>query len=301
MPKENYFNRYSHIIKRLEKGPATYAEISIYLQQQSSIFDIDLDISQRTFQRDIKEIYSLLGYDIQSEKTGNKRYFISERPEAKQHTQRLLESFQIMNALKNAQGFQGVVLLENRKPNGLEHFHGLLYAINEKRIISFDYVKFEDDIVTSRTVHPLALKESQGRWYLVSVDTKDNQMKVFGLDRINGLDIFKSSYRASYDFNLEEYFKNAFGINTENNTEPTKIQLRFGYTQGQYIKSFPLHESQIIIADNSKEVVIGLSVYITWDFIKELLSWGPDLEVISPTTLKTQLKLILKKTLQQYN
>lgn len=301
MPKENYFNRYAHIIKRLEKGPATFTEISNYLQQQSSIFDIDLDISQRTFQRDIKEIYSLLGYDIQSEKTGNKRYFIADRPEAKQHTQRLLESFQIMNALKNAHGFQGAVLLETRKPNGLDHFHGLLYAINEKRIITFEYIKFEDDIVTIRTVHPLALKESQGRWYLVGMEIKANQMKVFGLDRINALDIHKTLYRTNYVINLEAHFKPAFGINTENNTESTKIQLKFAYTQGQYIKSFPLHESQIIIDENSKEVVIGLSIYITWDFIKELLSWGPDMEVISPATLKTQVKSILKKTLKQYD
>lgn len=301
MPKENYFNRYAHIIKRLEKGPATYIEISSYLEQQSSIFDIDLNISQRTFQRDIKEIYSLLGYDIQSEKTGSKRYFIADRPEAKQHTQRLLESFQIMNAIKNAQDFEGAVLLETRKPNGLDHFHGLLYAINEKRIITFEYVKFEDDIVTNRTVHPLALKESQGRWYLVAMEIKSNQLKVFGLDRMNALDIHKTVYKNTTDFNLEAHFKPAFGINTENNTEPTKIQLKLAYTQGQYIKSFPLHESQIIIAENNKEVVIGLSIYITWDFIKELLSWGPDLEVISPVTLKTQLKSILKKTLKQYD
>ena len=82
---------------------------------------------------------------------------------------------------------------------------------------------------------------------------------------------------------------------------PEDLQDLFSYTQGQYIKSFPLHESQIIITENSKEVVIGLSIYITWDFIKELLSWGPDMEVISPATLKTQVKSILKKTLKQYD
>jgi proteasome accessory factor B len=97
-------------------------------------------------------------------------------------------------------------------------------------------------------------------------------------------------YFLATEFNLDEYFKPAFGINTKNNTKSTKIQLRSCYRQGQYIKSFPLHESQIIMADNSKEVVIGLSIYITWDFIKELLSLGPDLEVFSPTTFKTRMK-----------
>ena len=99
MPKENYLNRYALIIGRLEKGPATYKEIAHFLEQQSEIYGADLIISQRTFQRDIKEIYTLTSYDIQNELKGDKRYYIAERPEAKEHSHRLLESFQIMKRI----------------------------------------------------------------------------------------------------------------------------------------------------------------------------------------------------------
>ena len=84
MPKENYLSRYSHIVKRLERGPATFQEIAHYLENQSEIEGIQLVISQRTFQRDIKEIYTMFGYDIQNEQKGDKRYYIADTPDHKQ-------------------------------------------------------------------------------------------------------------------------------------------------------------------------------------------------------------------------
>jgi predicted DNA-binding transcriptional regulator YafY len=301
MPKENYLSRYSHIVKRLERGPATFQDIALYLEKQSEIEDINLVISQRTFQRDIKEIYTMFGYDIQNEQKGDKRYYIADVPEQKQHSLRLLESYQIMHALQNARGYEKVVLLEKRQSRGIEHFTGLLYAINEKKSLAFEYTKFQDDIVTKRVVHPLALKEAQGRWYLIAVDTKDNRLKTFGLDRMDGIDIHKTSFKAKYQYDLNEYFRHAFGINTESQTEPATVRLSFNYEQGQYIKSFPLHESQQILVDNENGVEVKLTIYITWDFVKELLSFGPNMKVLYPISLKNELKALLTKTLKLYS
>lgn len=300
MPKQNYLIRYGYIINRLEKGPASFQDIASFLEKMSDINDMDLRISQRTFQRDIKEIYTMFGYDIKNEQKGDKRYYIYEKPEEKQTAQRLIESFQMMHAVQSSVGFEQVVLLEKRKSKGVEHFTGLLYAINEKRILSFEYTKFQDDIATSRVVHPLALKEAQGRWYLIAVDTKDNRLKTFGLDRMDVLDIHKANYKVKYDYNLSTYFKHSFGINTEGLSTPDQIQLWFDYEQGQYIKSYPLHESQVILQDDADGVVIQLTVYVTWDFIQELISYGPNMKVLQPIQLKNRIKGILEETLKQY-
>jgi hypothetical protein len=40
MPKENYLSRYSHIVKRLERGPATFQDIALYLEKQSEIEEL---------------------------------------------------------------------------------------------------------------------------------------------------------------------------------------------------------------------------------------------------------------------
>jgi predicted DNA-binding transcriptional regulator YafY len=46
--------------------------------------------------------------------------------------------------------------------------------------------------------------------------------------------------------------------------------------------------------------VVELFVYLSWDFIKELLSWGPEMTVLGPVNLRARMKMLLKETLDQY-
>ncbi len=300
MPKETYISRFSLIIKRLERAPATYEQIANYLEDESAIQDKDFNISLRTLQRDIKDIYAQLDIEIVNEKKGDKRYFIKSRPETQEHSQRLLESYQVINAIHASQDFEDIVFLESRKPKGLEHFYGLLYAIKNKRVVNFQHYKYWDETITNRTVHPLVLKESQGRWYLVAVDTKDNQLKTFGLDRMTDIDISKIKFREIYTYNLKELFTHSFGIISLDNEKPQTVHLQFSYEQGQYVKTYPLHTSQKIVEENTKVVMVELVVFITYDFIRELLSFGAELQVLGPAKLRTVIKKHLVNTLKKY-
>jgi hypothetical protein len=51
--------RYSLIIKKLRKRETTFKEISDYLAFESELQDYDFNVSKRTFQRDVKDIFSL--------------------------------------------------------------------------------------------------------------------------------------------------------------------------------------------------------------------------------------------------
>ena len=295
MSKEIFIARFSLIIRRLERGPATYEQIAQYLENESTIQDKNFSISKRTLQRDIKDIYSQLNIEIVNEKKGDKRYFIKNKTETLDYGQRILESYQIINVITTAQGFSDIVFLESRKPKGLEHFYGLVFAIKNKRIISFQHFKFWDDRLTLRKVHPLGLKEAQNRWYLIAVDTKDNKLKTFGLDRIDDIDISKTRFNESYGYNLHQHFVHAFGITNDESRKPQLVRIKFNYQQGQYIKAFPLHGSQKIITENETEVIIEVYIYVTYDFIKELLSCGPEMQILSPQKLRSDIKKLLQK------
>lgn len=121
----------------------------------------------------------------------------------------------MMNVIKASQQIGNYIYFEKRKSKGIEHIYGLLHAIKNKRIISFNHYKYYDETITNRIVHPLALKEAKGRWYLLAVDTKDEKLKSFGLDRINDLEISKTSYRQKYNHDFEALFLHSFGINSE--------------------------------------------------------------------------------------
>ena len=301
MPKETFISRFALIIKRLEKGPATYDQIAKYLEDESAIQDKQFSISLRTLQRDIKDIQSQLGVEIANEKKGDKRYFIKNRAETEEYGERLLESYQIVNAINAAQEFTNFVFLEARKPKGLDNFYGLLYAIRNKRVLNFSHTKYPNQVMTKRTVHPLGVRESQGRWYLIAVDSKDKRLKTFGLDRIEDIDISKTKYRESYAYNLKDFFLHSFGITNGKEEKPQLIQLQFSHDQAEYIKAYPLHSSQKTTREDKKYLIVEILVFVTYDLVKEFLSYGADLVVLSPVSLQNEIKKSLSNTLTLYS
>ena len=300
MPKQTFLSRYALIIKRLEKSPATFQEIANYLEREADIQDKDFTISIRTFQRDIKDIYEQLDIEIVNERKGDKRYFIKERSEDLQRSQRLLDSYQTINAINASQEFHQYVFLETRKPKGLEHFYGLLYVIKSKLILKFNHYKYWDDTLTERKVHPLALKESQGRWYLLAIDTKDAAFKTFGLDRMDEIEITKTKFKEKYDYDFNTMFSNCFGILNVDDAKPQTVQLAFTYQQGQYVKNYPLHHSQKIVKENTKQIIVELSIGITYDFIMEILHFGDEVKVLQPFSLVKEIVKISDAVAKKY-
>ena len=298
MPKREYILRYTSIIKRLRKSEATFDEISDYLQRESEFQGYEFSVSKRTFQRDVEDIRSMYGVDMQYD-FSRKVYRIAE-DEREDENSRMLEAFDMYNTLNKSEGFADYIHFEKRKPQGTEHFYGLLHAIKNRYYIQLKHQKFWDDDVTERKVKPLGLKEFKGRWYLIAKDEKSYPVKTFGLDRILDFTITKQRFEKVPAKEINALFANCFGIINPTDTEPEKIVLSFTPFEGKYILSYPFHHSQHPIINDDKEIRIELYMHITYDFVMELLSYGEELKVIAPASLKKEICTKLKNTLKQY-
>lgn len=237
MSKKESFSRYFLIIKKLQKKPASLAEIFDYLEKESAFKDYDFTISKRTFQRDLDDIKTIFDIFIQYD-FSKKVYFIEDRGR-QEITDRILEAFDTINALNLSDRLSNHIHFEKRKPQGTEHLYGLLHAIKNKVQVSFTYQKFWEEELSSRTVEPYALKESKNRWYILANDLKDKQVKTFALDRITDLEISNKRFQIPTNFNVNEYFKYSFGIISPNEMKPEEVILSFDPIQGKYIKSLP--------------------------------------------------------------
>lgn len=303
MKKDFYLTRYALIIKRLENSPATYVQLEDYLLNSFEFQDAGIkSYSIRTLQRDIREISDLFNLSIHNKKKGDNRYYIDSRPimEVDEYNQKLLESFQVSNALNLHPDFSNFIFFESRKPTGVEHFYDLFFAIRNKRMVSFEHYNYKNKLMTSRTVHPLALKESKDRWYLIAIDTKDKALKSFGLDRINYLDVSKNKFREKYNYNFREHFKNAFGVMNLTEQKPQKIVLKCSRHQGEYIKSFPLHQSQKETRETPDEIYFEFFLHPTYDFMQEILSYGKEVTVLEPKCLVDDIRTHLQESLNSY-
>ena len=76
--------------------------------------------------------------------------------------------------------------------------------------------------------------------------------------------------------------------------------MSFEPLQGQYIKSLPLHPTQKILTDNADELRISLTVFLTYDFIMELLSYGDTVQAVQPQELIDKLKGIYERAKEKY-
>jgi predicted DNA-binding transcriptional regulator YafY len=291
--------RHNLIINKLRRGcRATFDEIQDYLDLESDIRGEDLSISKRTFIRDMAAIGEIYGIYIKYDYSA-RNYFI-EDDFSEDFQNRRMEALDVFNALKIKERQQNAIFLDNRQNAGTEHLYGLLHAINKRLQVSYNYQTFHYENAVERTVKPLAIKEFRYRWYLFAQNAQGEKVKCYGLDRMSNLQISNTKFDMPVDFNLSEQLKYCFGIISPNAAEPSEVILSFEPLQGQYIKSLPLHHTQKILLDNKKELRISLKIFITYDFVMEILSYGSCVKAIQPQELIDELKGNYKKAQRKY-
>lgn len=297
MGKKTFFLRYTLALKRLQQSRSTFKELSEYLDCHAEFSNEVIGFSKRTFQRDIQDIRAIFNIDILYDRK-TKAYFI-DNVDKSGATDRMLETFEMFNALNLTDGLSHFIQFERRKPQGTNHFHGLLHCIKNHFVVSFSYHKYDDDMIVDRKVEPYALKEFKSRWYLIAKDRNDSYVKTFGLDRIRELSITKKKFKPDNDFNVNDLYREYFGIVNTSTDKAEEIILSFDKFNGKYIKSFPLHESQQILTDNEKETRIRLFLHTTLDFEIELLSHGDRVKVIAPDSLRKRVRGIYENALDK--
>jgi predicted DNA-binding transcriptional regulator YafY len=124
-------------------------------------------------------------------------------------------------------------------------------------------------------------------------------MRNYGLDRISDLQVLSDKFDIQSEINLADYYQNTYGILNDANEPVEEITLSFIPEKGNYIKSKPIHSSQIILIDDDNEFKIQLKIKINSDFIAEVLSFGNTVTIINPVRLKHIITLILKDMLQK--
>lgn len=288
MSKLIYFKRYLYVIDRLRSRPCSFNDLQEHVMRKLENDDIDttFEYAIRTFERDKKDIATLFGIDIHYNRK-DKTYAIDEEEIEDQSVTRMIDAFSIHHALQEGNKLSPSVFLEKRKSLGTEHIYGIIHAIQNGVVLKFTHEKHWIDEITQREVKPIAIKESQQRWYLVALDKKDETVKTFGLDRISNLKITDTKFKP-VAYNVEKEFQHAFGVETYEAAE--KVLLEFSNKQGNYIKTFPLHESQRIVEETEDSIILEIFIHTTNDIKMELLKYGSDVKVLSPISLQNEIK-----------
>lgn len=298
MSKRESLDRHRLIISKLRRQPCSFEQLQDFLEYESSLSEYNFTCSLRTFQRDKRDIESLYNIVIEYDPVLKAYQIVEDGNE--EHHERLMEAFEVYNALNMSSNLSNKIILEKRKSLGTDHLYRLLHAIKSNKEITFRYRSYYDDSLSDRRVQPVAIKEARNRWYLLAKDTKNDIFKSFGLDRIENLEITNRRFEPHTDYDPEVDYRYAFGIINGTGEKVQDVELSFTPREGRYVKSLPLHRSQQLLRENEEETVFTYRLIPTYDFRQEILSYGDQVQVLKPKKLKNEIILQLEGALKRY-
>lgn len=186
---------------------------------------------------------------------------------------------------------------QNDKLQGLEHLSGIIDATVNHQPIELHYCSFKGH--EFRTVcHPYYVKQYNNRWFLFGWNEKFHSLGNYALDRIISYRKVDTPFIKNNQINFDTYFKDIIGVTVPKEDTPTEtIILRFSKERFPYVVSKPIHPSQII---NKEEHTITIKVKPNHELNQMIFSFMPDVEVLSPESLRKEIKQKIEENLKKY-
>lgn len=199
---------------------------------------------------------------------------------------RLESSFNIhrVNNTSSIVGFE-----QNQYLKGLEFFGELFNAILYKKTLNIHYQSFNRAEPTMMEIHPYYLKQFSSRWFLIGLNPQYQKLSNIALDRILHFTESNTPYIANEKIDFEEYFEDAIGVSVDGR-EIERIVLQIAKQTWPYIETKPIHGSQKVLERTEDYVSIELHLKINFELETLILSRGEAIEVISPDSLRNQIK-----------
>ena len=170
-------------------------------------------------------------------------------------------------------------------------------ACTEGQKLKVNYSSTNSQTTKDRILGPHFLYFGKGSLYLVAKDFSDGIDKTFSLPRVNQAQMLDEEFE-SKNINPDTYFDSAFGVYHSKN--PVEVKLEFSSPISTYIKERRWHDSQRIITKENGKIELTFEVGITPELVQWVLGYGKNVKVLSPTSLKKEIKKQAKETLEIY-
>ena len=276
-------------------------------------------VRKRQVQEDLKFMQSEEGYGmmIDAIRDGHKMYYryhhrndsISERPFNQEEQNIVSDALMLLKRFEGVPQFEWLMDVDKK-----------LYSTSQlgkdvRSVVSFqhnpylkgmdkDYYKQIFDALeicyhpfgkeaSELVVSPYHLKQYNNRWFLIGKQSDFVGLTNYAIDRIDGI---KEMGRKKFepldeDFNFDEYFEDVIGVSVED--VPVEDVVIYANDKAfNYIYTKPLHESQVARGERTEDGrrIITLKVKDNYELRALLRSFGSQIEVIKPASLREKMK-----------
>ncbi|OMP32266.1 hypothetical protein BKM32_04230 [Mangrovimonas sp. DI 80] len=301
MSKYEIPRRLSFIIQYLkDRETATKEELLQFLEEK------DCQVSERTFERDLSKIRTDFGLEISYQKGTNSYYIDHENSMHVASFFRFIEFVTLADVftdgLKDSRDIFGYVHFDDSNQlKGLDNLVVILRGIKEGRQLSFTHYNYYNDTHKAYTITPLIIKEYLNRWYVIGVPEGMDEIRSFGIDRMEQTKLTGLSKIKTKDFEDQlAQFDNIIGLNYSRKNQE-EIVLKVNNNHLKYLESLPLHSSQQVVPD-TEEGFSRVSYHLipNYELDIQIFKMSLEVEVVAPQWYREHIKNAIEQIYKKY-
>ena len=286
---KDLFDKYIWLVDTIYRaGRITFEEISgRWLRSRLSE---GKNLPLRTFHNwriAIEQVFDII---IECDRRNGYSYYIENADEMEKGGIRnwLLNTFAVNNLINESHHLKRRILFEEI-PSGRQYLTPVMEAMRDGLEIELLHQSYWRDAASTYTLQPYCVKVFRQRWYVIGFCKERAAIRTFSLDRIQQLRTLDTRFVCPKDFDPAAYFSDSFGIIVED-VDVQDIRIKVYGMQRQYVRALPLHRSQKEVEASDGYSVFEYRMKPSFDFKQELLSWGADVEVLSPAWLRDEMR-----------
>ena len=211
-----------------------------------------------------------------------------------------------LNVLLDGSDYGNSIIQLDYNPQSLgqRFIPALRQHIKLKESLQIKYYSFGKSAPVYINFLPSFLKIFNNRWFLVGYNELEKNYGVLPLDRIDSIrrapEPIIPDPEKEKDFNPQKYFEHIIGVTSMSGKSPMNVHIRVQKNRAYYIDTKPLHSSQERIKDSFEFMDFRFCVKPNNELIATLLSFGSDLEVLKPASLRRQMQQIVEQMAANY-
>lgn len=187
-------------------------------------------------------------------------------------------------------------VIQSGKPTAFNAEKDLLPLISEAVLASQSieaiYHTQSRNTTTKRKIDPYFLMPRNDRLYIIGYDHNSNEIRTFRLSRFQNINLLNHRFKKD-ERNLENYLQHTWSI--IRGEERIHFKIKFTRDVARYVKEEEFNVLPKLTSLEDGSLLFNVTVNDDREFLRWLMQYGPDAEIIEPEFYRKRMKEMLQK------
>ena len=178
-------------------------------------------------------------------------------------------------------------------------YHTILEALRSVKPVRIEYPSPHNSETATRDILPLHLLHYRGTWHIIAHCALKNELRDFVLSRIKSITPCENKIVTRFAAEqVREYIRHTFGIFHGKATN--EVCLCFSKDVSSWIAEQAWHPAQKTVIKKDGRLCLTIPVSDFREIKREILKYGAQVEVVSPKSLRMEIKNEIEKMKKVY-